>query len=68
MIEVRGVYKAFGEIQALDGISLDISEGELIALLGDNGSGKSTLVKIIAGHLIPDRGKISVKGVSSTPK
>nr|VFK12186.1 MAG: ABC transporter [Candidatus Kentron sp. LPFa] len=68
MIKVRNVYKAFGETRALDGVSLDIGEGELVALFGDNGSGKSTLVNIIAGHTVPDKGTVSIKGTHFTPE
>jgi ABC-2 type transport system ATP-binding protein len=48
--------------QALDGVSIEIDEGESVALLGYNGSGKSTLLKLISGVLLPDRGRILTRG------
>lgn len=57
-VSVRGVKKMFGRILALDGVNLEIAEGEGVVLLGPNGSGKSTLAKIIMGLLSPDEGKV----------
>ncbi|GAA0921781.1 ATP-binding cassette domain-containing protein [Nonomuraea longicatena] len=62
MISVTGVTKRYGAVQALDGVSLELRPGEVVALMGDNGAGKSTLVKTIAGVVIPDAGTISVDG------
>ncbi|WP_212524134.1 ATP-binding cassette domain-containing protein [Actibacterium sp. MT2.3-13A] len=62
LLKLEGVTKNFGAIQALRGIDMHISRGEVVALLGDNGAGKSTLVKIISGGLQPSSGKMSFEG------
>ena len=63
ILQLGGIVKNFGAIEALRGISFDISRGEVVALLGDNGAGKSTLVKIISGGLQPTSGRIVFDGV-----
>ena len=65
LLSVRGISKYFSETDTLanDDISIDISPGELRAVVGENGAGKSTLAKIIAGLLHPDRGEILMRGV-----
>jgi ribose transport system ATP-binding protein len=62
LVEVRDIWKSFGEIVALRGASLWANRGELTAIVGDNGAGKSTLIKCISGILSPDRGSISIGG------
>lgn len=57
-ISIRSVEKTFGRIPALNGVSLEIAEGELLALLGPSGSGKTTLLRAIAGLEIPEKGQI----------
>lgn len=64
IMEVRGISKAFGHVQALDGVNLDLYPGEVLALVGDNGAGKSTLVKILSGVYHKDAGEIRVDGQS----
>jgi ABC-type sugar transport system ATPase subunit len=62
LLEVRGISKAYGHVQALRDVSMRIDAGEIVGLVGDNGAGKSTLVKIIAGADRPDEGAILVSG------
>lgn len=61
-ISVSGVTKKFGRRTVLDGISLEIREGEAYALLGGNGAGKTTLIRMMAGLLEPDAGQVRVLG------
>ena len=59
-ISITKLNKNFGTFQALQDISLDVKEGELIALLGPSGSGKTTLLRMVSGLDFPDSGKIEV--------
>src|ERR1700682_2823530 len=61
-LEVRGVSKAFPNVQALRDVSLEVRPGEILAFLGENGAGKSTLLKIINGDYQPDSGTLSLAG------
>lgn len=61
-VEMRGISKAFGEVQANEKVSLQIREGEILALLGENGSGKTTLMNMLSGIYFPDEGEILVGG------
>ena len=61
-LRLTGISKHFGAITALDNVSLSVSEGEVLGLMGDNGAGKSTLVKIVAGNFRPSHGKITLDG------
>ena len=61
-IEVSGVRRAYGPVQALDGVDLTVRRGELLALLGPNGAGKTTLVEILEGHRVADSGRVDVLG------
>jgi ribose transport system ATP-binding protein len=58
MLQARGICKAFPGVQALDGVSLSVSAGEVLAVIGENGAGKSTLMKILAGIYAPDAGEL----------
>ena len=64
MLEIRGVSKSFDGMQVLDGISLSIEAGDVLALLGPSGSGKTTLLRIIAGLETADQGKVILDGRS----
>lgn len=61
VLRLEGIAKNFGAIEALKGVSLSVSRGEVIGLMGDNGAGKSTLVKIIAGNFRPSSGRLFLK-------
>jgi ABC-2 type transport system ATP-binding protein len=61
-VEVRGVERRFGAVQALNGIDLVVAEGEFFGLLGPNGAGKTTLISILAGLTRPDRGSVRILG------
>ncbi len=62
MIRVEGVRKAYGDVVALDGVSLEVRPGEVFGLLGANGSGKTTLNRCLATLIRPDAGTIEVAG------
>lgn len=61
-LELTGVGKSFPGVKALDDVDLEISSGEIVALVGENGAGKSTLVKVLAGVHEPDEGSIRIDG------
>ncbi len=69
-IEVRGLAKRFGDVEAVAGIDFDIREGELFGFLGPNGAGKSTTINILIGLARPDAGTIRIGGIdcSRNPK
>lgn len=62
ILELNGIAKHFGAIEALDGVDLALERGEVLGLMGDNGAGKSTLVKIIAGSHAPSQGEMRLDG------
>ena len=62
ILELRGVYKSFGSVQALTDVDFEVYEGEVMALVGDNGAGKSTLIKCIAGIHPMDEGELLFEG------
>lgn len=70
MIELKNVSKSFGDIQAVDNISLTIKDGVVMGLLGTNGAGKSTLLRMMAGILKQEQGDIQIDGehVWNNPK
>lgn len=61
-IQVRGLRKSYGDLEAVRGIDLDVSRGEVFALLGPNGAGKTTTVEILEGHRLRSSGDVSVLG------
>jgi len=66
MLALDGLAKAFGRHRALDGITLDVRQGELLALLGPTGAGKTTTLRCVAGLERPDAGRIRLAGVDVT--
>jgi D-xylose transport system ATP-binding protein len=62
LLELRGVSKAFGSVQALNDVDFEVRHGEVMALVGDNGAGKSTLIKCIAGIYPMDDGELLYEG------
>ena len=62
ILELRGISRRFGHVQALDSVDLDLRHGEILGIVGDNGAGKTTLMKTIAGTVKPDSGSIEVDG------
>ncbi len=65
-IVLDSVKKAYGNTPALDGLSIDIPQGEKFALIGPNGAGKSTTLKLLVGLLRPDSGTVSIMGYNPT--
>ena len=65
-IRIRGLRKTFGPVVAVDGIDLDIADGEFFAVLGPSGSGKTTVLRMIAGFEAPTEGVIELGGVDTT--
>ena len=66
LLSVRGLRKAFSGVQALDGVDVDVIDGEILGVLGPNGSGKSTLINVISGHYRSDAGSLHFAGVDIT--
>src|SRR4051812_14558888 len=62
-LEVNGARKQFPGVLALDGVSIAVAPGEVLAVVGENGAGKSTLMKIVAGLYTPDAGEVRLDGV-----
>ncbi|HLY94448.1 MAG TPA: ATP-binding cassette domain-containing protein [Gaiellaceae bacterium] len=62
VLELRGISKAFGSVNALTDVDLTVNKGEVLALVGDNGAGKSTLIKTVAGAHQADEGDIIFEG------
>jgi branched-chain amino acid transport system ATP-binding protein len=65
-LSARSLSKDFGGLPAVDGVSFDVAEGEILGLIGPNGAGKTTLFNLISGYLHPTRGTISIFGQETT--
>ena len=62
LVELREIRKAFGGVKAVDGVSINLHPGEVVAVLGHNGAGKSTLMKMLAGAYPIDSGDTLIAG------
>src|SRR5437868_15152224 len=62
LLNASSISKSFAGVQALKGVSFELREGEVHALIGENGAGKSTLIKIMTGALEPDSGTLEMNG------
>ncbi|KIO77012.1 organic solvent ABC transporter ATP-binding protein [Pedobacter lusitanus] len=63
VISIKGLKKAFGDLQVLRGVDLEVYQGENLVVLGRSGTGKSVLIKVISGLLLPDQGDVDVLGL-----
>ena len=66
LVEIRDVSKAFGGVQAVSKVSLDVEKGALMSVIGPNGAGKTSLLNMISGFYHPDRGSLLVEGTDIT--
>ena len=66
VLEVSALSKSFGGITAVDGVSFDVRQGEILGIIGPNGSGKSTLFNCVLGQLLPSAGEVRVDGRATT--
>src|SRR5512147_1302019 len=66
MLEVRGLSKSFGGFLAVNKATLDVNQGEIVAVIGPNGAGKTTLFNLVTGILKPDEGQVIFKGEEIT--
>ena len=62
MIEVKNIYKSFGDLQVLKGVNLEVKKGEIVAIVGKSGAGKTTLLQIIGTLDRPNKGKVLIEG------
>jgi len=62
VIDVRGLRKRYGQLEAVRGVDLEVREGEIVAFLGPNGAGKTTILEILEGHRHRDAGQVTVLG------
>lgn len=69
IIETRGVTKHFGGLRAVDGVDLQVRDGDLHSIIGPNGAGKTTLFNLISGYLKPTSGQVFLRGkeITGTP-
>ena len=66
MLEVTDLYKSFGGVAAINGVSLSVEHGEVHAIIGPNGAGKTTLIAQLSGEIMPDSGRIMLQGRTIT--
>ena len=66
LVELQGIRRAFGGVRALKGVDFTVNGGEVHALIGENGAGKSTLMRVLAGEIAPDAGKIRIGDLEQT--
>jgi len=66
MLEIRGLNKSFGGLQAVTGLNMEVSQGQIVGLIGPNGAGKTTVFNVISGHLRPSGGKVFLGGEEVT--
>src|SRR6266550_4424564 len=66
MLSVCDIDVFYGDAQALDGVSIDVEEGKIVAMVGANGAGKTSLIRTIAGMHRPARGRITFRGIDIT--
>jgi len=66
LLEIRDVSKAFGGVQAVSKVSLDVAKGALVSVIGPNGAGKTSLLNMVSGFYHPDRGQILLEGTEIT--
>jgi branched-chain amino acid transport system ATP-binding protein len=66
LLSLTNVKKYFGAVRAVDGVSFQIGQGEIVGVVGPNGAGKTTLINLISGELIPDGGRIRFKDLDIT--
>ena len=64
LLELKGISKAFGGLQVIDGLDLHVDEGEIVSVIGPNGAGKTTLFNLVTGVYQPDAGEILLEGRS----
>lgn len=62
LLSVQGLRKAFGGLQAIDGVDLDVAKGEIVSIIGPNGAGKTSLFNVTSGLFPPDSGRILLRG------
>src|ERR1044072_733633 len=67
-VVVEGIHKAYGDLKAVDGVSLSVAEGEFFGILGPNGAGKTTTLEISEGLREPDSGTVQLLGESPWPR
>jgi branched-chain amino acid transport system ATP-binding protein len=66
ILEVADLHKSFGGVAAVNGVSFDVREGEILGIIGPNGSGKSTLFNCVLGQLLPDTGEVLIESKRTT--